>query len=238
VAWASQEHLDVIECDLEGVRIAPRLLRSSSFDDCRFERVAMGGAEIVGTTFTACAFERVSLSGIATGGVRHSSLLRSSITRLDARGVEFDRVTFEDCDIDGLRGTTTRFHNCLFARTVFRGKITGVVFDGCSFDHVDMSDAQVSHSFISQSRVQREFLYPGRRSGFAIDYQAYRAAVEGVAASLSDSDATVLRAEVGSWASNPPAEILIDDEVFRPLSASGRSIAVDALYDRRLVRRG
>jgi hypothetical protein len=101
-----------------------------------------------------------------------------------------------------------------------------------------MSDAQLSRSFISDNRIQRELLYPGGRSGFAIDYQAYRAAVEDVAASLSDSDATVLRAEVGSWASNPPAEVLIDDETLRLLSPDGRSMALDALYDRRLVRRG
>jgi uncharacterized protein YjbI with pentapeptide repeats len=198
----------------------------------------MGGAEIDGTTFNACTFERVSLAGLATGSVRGSTFRRCSFAHLDARGVPFERVTFEDCDIDGLRGRTTRFTGCSFVRTAFRGKITGVVFDGSRFEQVDMSDAQVSRSFIWNTRVQREVLYPARRSSFAIDYESYRAAVEQVAASLSDTDAKALRAEVGSWASNPPAEILVDDQTLRRLSAGGRSIALDAIYDRRLVRRG
>lgn len=236
--WSTLEHVDVVDCDLEGVAIEARLLRASRLDDCRFQKVAMGGANIAGTTFTACTFETVSLAGTATASIRNSRFVGGSFIRLDARAARFDRVTFEGCEIVGLRGRGAIFNHCTFVRTTLRGSVTGIVLDGCSFDAVDMSEALMSGCFIIDSRLQRELLFPAQRSGFAIDYQAYRAVVEALSPTLSAADAAALRAEVGSWATNPPAEVLIDEETLAQLSPEGRRIAGDALFGRRLVRRG
>lgn len=236
--WATLEHVDVLDCDLEGVAIEARLLRASKLDDCRFDKVAMGGANIAGTTFTACTFDAVGLAGTATASVRNSRFVRGSFIRLDARAARFDRVTFEGCEIVGLRGSGTIFNHCTFVRTAFRGNVTGIVLDGCSFDAVDMSEALMSGCFIIDSRLQRELLFPAQRSGFGIDYRAYRAAVEALAPTLSAADAAALRAELASWATNAPAEVLLDEETFAQLSPEGRQTAMDTLFERRLIRRG
>jgi uncharacterized protein YjbI with pentapeptide repeats len=236
--WPTSEHLDVVGCDLEGVSIEARLLRGSKVDDCTFEQVGMGGARIGGTTFTGCTFNRVSLAGIATAEVRNSTFRGSSFTRFDVRGARFDRVTFEDCEIDGLRGQATTFKGCSFIRTRFRGQITGIVLDRCSFDEVDMSEALMSRAFMVDSRTQRQFILPAHRSGFVIDYKAFLQAAEDAATSISGADAALLRREVGWRANNPPAELVIDDDTFAELSPDGRDKATDAMFERRLVRRG
>lgn len=233
--WPALDRADIVDCDLEGVRIERGLLRGSSVRDCTFERVVIGG-QVGGTEFTGTTFRSVRLAGVATTSIDGATFRTCTFVDLRAPGTQISNTTFEDCTFDGLRGSTS-FRDCTFRRTTFRGTLRNVVLERCRLEAVDLADARIAGVFIDRTRHERDVRYPTDRGGFVVPYPAYRAVIEATDRELGAADAALAAEEARGWLADPPADIVVDRATFAELSAAGRERIVDALYERRLVHR-